>query len=312
MILQTGFSTQIETIITLAGAIDFDGSKRYASVDDLKHGYRRLLQSLGQREVRVGATELSFVTNVEQAKKLRAFFSNDSLLDDKSQAAVINDRQDHEAPEKKERLVRALSELALYSAEHSALLNTVITDIFVLPSNIAKGGSTSQAIGVIWANPKVSYTITDMIEILVHELTHNAMFLDELRYSHYSYSHVLNQSTWARSAILNVARPLDKVLHSIMVVVEVLLFRNEYLGHPVNPRVHPPTRLMIEQLKDSIDSVEHATARDQSVFHPRAAELLANARNILDNRLMPLLATLSARKKACDGQKAAALNHVAA
>ncbi|MGI4814159.1 MAG: aKG-HExxH-type peptide beta-hydroxylase [Janthinobacterium lividum] len=304
MILQTSFAKQIETVITLAGVIDLESSKKFSSVNDLKHGYRALLQSLGQRDIRVGATEPSFITNAEEAKKLRILFSNDSLLDDKTQAAVINDQQDDEAHEKEDRLVRALSELALYSAEHSTLFNTVITDIFALPSNIAKGGSTSQAIGVIWANPKISYTTPDMIEILIHELTHHAMFLDELRYTHYSYSRVFNQSTWARSAILNVARPLDKVLHSIVVAAEVLLFRDRYLGHPVNPRVHPPTRLMVKQLKDSISSTEQAIARDHTVFHPRATELLENARNILNDRLIPLLARLSTSKAgANDGQK---------
>ncbi|MEZ0602720.1 HEXXH motif-containing putative peptide modification protein [Paraburkholderia sp. IW21] len=306
MILQTSFSRQIETIITLAGVIDLDSSKKYSSVSDLKHGYRALLQSLGQRDVRVGATEPYFITNAEEAKKLRVFFSNDSLLDDKAQAAVINEQQDDEALEKEDRLVRALSELALYSEEHSTLLNTIITDIFVLPSNIAKGGSTSQAIGVIWANPQTTYTTADMIEILVHELTHHAMFLDELRYTHYSYSRVLNQSTWAHSAILNVARPLDKVLHSIVVAVEILLFRERYLGHPVNPRVHPPTRLMIQQLKDSILSTEQAIARDRTVFHPRARELLENARNILNNKLIRMPVRLSTcEAEANDGPKVA-------
>lgn len=50
------------------------------------------------------------------------------------------------------------------------------------------------------------------------------MFLDELRYSHYAYARILDPSTYARSAILNIDRPLDKVLHSIVVAVEILLF----------------------------------------------------------------------------------------
>lgn len=130
------------------------------------------------------------------------------------------------------------------------------------------------------------------------------MFLDELRYTHYSYSRVLKQSTWARSAILNVARPLDKVLHSIVVAIEVLLFRDGYLGHPVNPRVHPPTRVMIEQLRDSISSTEQAIARDKTIFHARANELLENARKILDGKLIPLLARLGP----CDAEAENAQN----
>jgi hypothetical protein len=208
MILQTSFFKQIETIITLTGVIDLESSKKYSSVDNLKQGYRAFLQSLGQRDINVTTTDPSLIKNADDAKKLRVFFSNDSLLDDMAQATVIDERQDDEALEKENKVVHALSELALYSTEHGTLLNTIITDIFVLPSSVAKGGSTSQAVGVIWANPKISYTTADMIEILVHELTHHAMFLDELRYTHYSYSRVLNQSTWAHSAILIVARPL--------------------------------------------------------------------------------------------------------
>ncbi|CAH2810032.1 MAG: hypothetical protein CBARDCOR_6744 [uncultured Caballeronia sp.] len=73
---------------------------------------------------------------------------------------------------------------------------------------------------------KISYTFSDLMEMLVHELTHQTMFLDELRYAHFSYADVLDRSTWEKSTILNVARQLDKVLHSIIVAIEILLFRD--------------------------------------------------------------------------------------
>ena len=124
--------------------------------------------------------------------------------------------------------------------------------------------------------------------MLIHEFTHHAMFLDELRYKHYSYEMVMDRSTWARSAILNASRPLDKVLHSIVVATEVLLFRKYHLGHPTNPRVHPPTDLMIEQLDESILSTESAISSNDFIFHERAADLLRNARQILENEFLPL------------------------
>ncbi|MGN5478871.1 hypothetical protein ACTMU2_23380 [Cupriavidus basilensis] len=126
----------------------------------------------------------AFVTDVETAHRFRTLFVNDSLLDDKAQASVIAEVGDPEAEGKCNLIARALEELSLYSEDHRVLFDTVITDIFILPSSLAKAGSTSQAIGVIWANPRINYTLHDVMEMLVHELTHHAMFLDEVRYSH--------------------------------------------------------------------------------------------------------------------------------
>jgi hypothetical protein len=290
MILQTGLPKQIETIITLARATTLEKPITILSVDDMKHGYRTFLQSLGQRNVDVTALNPSFTIRQEDTKRLRAPFSNDSLLDDKAQADVICERQDHEALEKIDRITSALKELSLYSSDYAIFLSTIVTDIFVLPSNIARGGSTSQAIGVIWANPKISYTFADLIEMLVHEFTHQAMFLDELRYTHFSYEDVLDRSTWAESAILKVARPLDKVLHSIVVALEILLFRETYVGHPTASRVHPPTNVLISQLKNSISSAEQSIFRDPKVFHMRAKELLQRATDISNEKFGALLA----------------------
>ncbi|WP_216854906.1 hypothetical protein [Burkholderia sp. L27(2015)] len=129
MILQTSFSKQIETIITLAGVTDRESIKKYSSVDNLRRGYRTFLQSLGQRDINVTETNPSFVKDADDAKKLRVFFSNDSLLDDKAQAAVIDEQQDDETIEKEDKILCALNELSLYSTEHSTLLKVIITDI---------------------------------------------------------------------------------------------------------------------------------------------------------------------------------------
>ncbi|OLL30734.1 hypothetical protein BTH42_15505 [Burkholderia sp. SRS-W-2-2016] len=278
MILQLGMTQQIETLVTLTGTIQFASSKKYQSLEHLRKGYRGFLAKLDQRPVNVDSTEIMWITDGEALDKLRTLFSNDSLLDDKKQAIVINDKRDDNCASKEARLAIALNELSLCSHEYGEIVRTVITDIFVLPSDVAKGGSTSQAIGVIWANPKLTYTVADIIEILVHEFTHHSMFLDELRYGHYSYAAVLDQKTWAHSAILNVQRPLDKVLHSIIVATEVLLFRSEYLGHPVKPRVHPPTEILLTQLQDSISSAEEIASLHKGILQQRALELLENVK----------------------------------
>lgn len=282
MILQTSVAKQLETVVTLCGTIEIAASQECHCLEHLRKRYRAFLATLGQRQIDMGSTALAWSIDEETVRRLRGLFSNDSLLDDKAQATVIRETRDDDCARKEVRLTIALDELSLCNSDYGELFRTLITDIFVLPSDIAKGGSTSQAIGVIWANPKLTYTVTDLVEILVHEFTHHAMFLDELRYGHYSYALVLEQSTWAHSAILNVKRPLDKVLHSIVVATEVLLFRERYLGHPAKPRVHPPTETLVAQLEDAIASAENSTSRHEGIFQARAHELLRDAKVLLN------------------------------
>ncbi len=282
MILQFGIHSQISNLVTLIGTEGLPSARSLRSLTDIQTGYRRFIERAQRRRTagRPGVTKI--VTNAAQASRFRSLFANDSLLDDKAQSIVIKQSKDTEVNEKHYLLGRALKELSLYSREHRALFDTIITDIFILPSDIARAGSTSAALGVIWANPRVQYTLHDVIEILVHELSHHTMFIDELRYSHYDYESIIDRSTWATSAILHALRPLDKVLHSAVVAAEILLLREKILGHPVRPAVHPPTPLLRNQLSESVASME-AIRRNKSIppiLLERACEILDNLREI--------------------------------
>ncbi|WP_194714694.1 aKG-HExxH-type peptide beta-hydroxylase [Noviherbaspirillum soli] len=279
MILQFGFESQIDNVLNLIGTIDFNRAKKITTLKEVQTEYHSLIQKMQMRTPGGAPGTVNVITDFEKAKTLRPLFVNDSLLDDKMQADVITETKDDEATDKKALILRAIHELGLYSEVHKALLETLITDIFILPSSRAKAGSTSQAIGVIWANPKTTYSLHDMIEILVHEMTHHAMFIDELRYVHYCYSDVMDKSTWALSAILNVPRPLDKVLHSAVVATEILLMRANYIGHPVLTKVHPPTNIMLTQLKDAIAATEKVLLQYKGagkIFTERANEIFHN------------------------------------
>nr|WP_255419209.1 HEXXH motif-containing putative peptide modification protein [Glaciimonas sp. PCH181] len=179
-----------------------------------------------------------------------------------------------------------MNELGQYSQEHKAFFELIITDVFIMPSTNARGGSTSAALGVIWENPKLHYPINDVVEFLVHEMTHHTMFMDELCHEHYDYNLILSKSNWASSAILNVPRPLDKVLHSIVVGLEILQFRCKFLGHPVIPNVHPPSDCLLSQLKLSLISIREVIDREKlkgnSLLKPRAMEILNNVQSNID------------------------------
>lgn len=282
MILQFGTQQQISNLLTLIGSDNLPLVRSLKSLSDLQVHYRKFIERVQRRHpvAAVGMTRI--VTDAIEANHLRPLFANDSLLDDKAQSIVIEKTADPEASEKSALLGRALQELALYSADHRALFDTLVTEIFILPSAIAKAGSTSAALGVIWANPRLHHTLHDVIEILVHECTHQTMFIDEFRYSHYNYDLMPDRSTWATSAILHVPRPLDKVLHSAVVAAEILLLREEVLGHPVRPAIHPHTPVLRRQLSASLESMESIASKSPGIriFRDRAYEILDNLRHV--------------------------------
>lgn len=281
MLLQFGIQSQISNLVTLIGAQDLSTARSLTSIGDIQSAYRSFIEHVQNRRPSGSPGATRIITSAREANQFRSVFTNDSLLDDKKQSEVIRTCRDAQATEKRALLKRALKELALHSNEHRLLFDTVITDIFILPSEIARAGSTSSALGVIWANPKLQYSLHDVIEMLVHELTHHEMFLDELRHAHYDYKTMLDKRTWAQSAILHVSRPLDKVLHSAVVATEILLLREQILGHPIRPAIHPPTPMLMRYVGESLasmDAVLQSKSASSGIFLDRAFEILESVK----------------------------------
>lgn len=292
MITQVGLEEQIKNVIGMARAYNEESKGKIDSLESLHSHYVCSLNKIQHCQLDGVYGKTNIVSNFEEAKNFCDVMSRDALtmLDDKDQSGVINLEYDSEAQAKAELLARARDCLQILSADHYTLFSLLITDIFLMPSGNARGGSTSTAIGVIWANPKLKYKITDIVEFLVHEMTHHAMFIDEHRYGHFDYSVVLNESTWATSAILKHQRPLDKVIHSLVVAMEIIGFRENFLGHPACPLVHAPTPQLITQVAKSLETVDEKIMElEKSGMAPvsdRAKQLLAGIKNGIENNAL--------------------------
>lgn len=185
-------------------------------------------------------------------------FSEDSIVNDLQQQNVINPTlyKEAEGSSKLERTQRAFEKLKNIFPDFYDVFKLNIHTVFSAPSAVAGGGSTSGAVGVIWSNPQDHWQEQDIFEILIHEYTHNAMFIDELCSQHYvSLKEVAKEENYTISAILKKRRPLDKVLHALAVGVEVLAARHYVLGHPTKPCAHPPTEMLLLQTEKSIESI---------------------------------------------------------
>jgi hypothetical protein len=299
MIIQFGLEAFIKTLCVLV-SVDSE-NKTLSTLDNLRRAYRHMIRTRLDRAVSIDASSTNYVADVQAAKSLRDFFVKDSLLDDKAQGSVIKEEADPQALEKVEKLKAAHKKMYTIAPTHGCMLDLIITDIFLMPSERGQSGSTSGAIGVIWANPKLDYAMEDIIELLVHEMTHNLMFLDEMRYLHYKNNMLVDKRTWAQSAILKSVRPLDKVFHSLVVALEILMLREKVLGHPKSPKMHPPSSMLLKQVRESFQSIKHMLqSSDLDVFHPRGFDILNRAETLTEEMIHSSLEleapkTLSAR-----------------
>ena len=157
-------------------------------------------------------------------------------------------RADRESYGKSTDIFRQFQKSISWSLDLHALFLLAITGLFHAPSGHAGGGTTSAAIGVIWVDPRPSWSHGDLFEMMVHELNHTLMFVDEYARRNYrDLVEVSKKKYYLRSAILAKDRPLDKVVHGLVVSTEVLMSRIKNDMDPAKPHVHPPSKVMLQK-----------------------------------------------------------------
>jgi hypothetical protein len=147
----------------------------------------------------------------------------------------------------------------------------VVHSIFVRPSKPAKmahgshGGSSSASIGAIWLAVGEKISQIDLIEMLIHELTHHLLFVDELNHPQFHYQLIKLRENYALSAILKRQRPLDKVVHSIVVGASLVDARRRFVGRHDATVIHPATPDLERDVLAAIDSVTSMANIDELV-----------------------------------------------
>jgi hypothetical protein len=162
----------------------------------------------------------------------------------------------------------------------------IYTNYVVFPdSKSSTGGTSSGALGVIYLVHPHQRNADTIYELLVHETTHLMMFVDERRSRHYRDSHALaNPDNFAVSAVYQKRRPLDKVLHSIVVSTEVLLHREHVLGHGSESTVHPPTATLAPATLASCESILELQGH-KPLLAPRGVQLVETCAKLLEGLL---------------------------
>jgi hypothetical protein len=237
----------------------------------LREYYFDFVSAIGGPELRPPFPWEQITTDEARIAKLIAKHTDNAAPHDLTVGALETPQSARQAA--MERVTAAIDQLGAVNAGLRRVFNLVIHTLFFHRSHHSGGGSISSAPGVIWCSPRRTWSLTDMAEFLVHELTHNILFLDERRYEHYVDPRLLlDEENFAVSAVLKVPRPLDRAFHSLVVAREVLSFREEN-GAPSAPLLHPPTSNLVLACRSTIDGIRAAIA-GKSLVTTRFMEIL--------------------------------------
>lgn len=248
-------------------------------------GYLNFLDHY-QPDVVKNRTSSIFITDPDLIEGHVEHFKAEGYLDDREQSGMLSKPIDRfEQKSRAATCQKALDFLNTIHPDLSEILKFVIHSIFFYGSENCGGGSTSNAIGVIWLNPNKLWDKYDVAELLVHELTHNLVFLDELRHLHYKdYDLILNPENFSKSAILASRRPIDKVIHSIIVSFEILQYRMSAPEVPETTRVHPPSAVLAKQTREALVELQ-SMSNINDLTTPRTRALLEGVKTRLDGIL---------------------------
>jgi hypothetical protein len=245
---------------------------------DLKLAFLSFLEDFQPDVPKPKNHHINIIDDEQIEDRLAKLYAIKSKLNDKAQEEIIKGSFSKEEKQPKIRITTdALQTLKTKSKEFYSFLELIIHSVFFREADKAAGGSTSSGIGVIWLNTRDTLTAFDVAELFVHELAHNYLFIDELCNKHYNYNKINENRNYAISSILKTPRPLDKVVHSIIVSSEIILSRKSFLGEN-NVKIHPKTEQLIEDTNKSIKSVFEMPNLEELVT-PRVVELLTNCTN---------------------------------
>lgn len=290
-----GINHNIENIFRLA-APHLQGEE-IVTMKDLKPAYLRFLQSV-HPEFPIADAKQLIVQDSERAKALSLAFSA-SRLNDLYQERMVGDFYSPDLLKANALLVKqSLETLRTLQPDLADLFDLAVHSILLCGSEknqegaSAHGGTTNKCIGLIWLNLKPNMSEQNIIEMLIHELTHTLVFLDELNFEHFNYDNISKKEYWAVSSILKRQRPMDKVIHSILVSMEILFARKNYLPFKNEENlVHPNSVSLMKSVQASISSVlEHPQLPE--VCLPRTVELIKNAQTQLQSPSKEVYATL--------------------
>lgn len=257
--------------------------------DALRAGYQLMISDMQPvlRDVLPFSREFPVaVTEGKEHEGLRNAFLKGIAAEASVDYDIFREQQLFAADElagKRRQIADALDAVGRNWPELRALYELLVPVLLYAPDGGLAGGTSSAVLGVLWLAPKEHWNSIDVQEFLLHEFIHHTLFLEERRFGFYRNMDLLMEDQYlTRSAIRKDRRPLDKVLHSIVVGTEVLLARQEnripgWADSALS--LHPQSGELRDGVSASLDEVFDLPL--EKLLQPRPIEILELSRKRL-------------------------------
>jgi hypothetical protein len=284
MVSAIDFNSAVKTIFQLSGGLSPAGSIQ--TTDDLRNIYHQFIEH-ALPDIDVNRSNDPFnVSMPSEDKAAEAFTMSCSMGNPDQSRGFVGEAYPETVREKKIYAGRqALFDLRIKCKEVTDILDLVVHSIIIRKPNdkdgpVAHSSSAANAVGVIWLSFLDDLTKHDLQELYVHELIHQLLFIDDFLHQQFNYARMSEQRNFGLTAISLTPRPLDIVIHSLIVAVELLRARAMYLGEPTSPHVHPPSNRIVASIQGSYRSIKQAADYDTLVT-PHIREIIEQGMDVL-------------------------------
>lgn len=165
-----------------------------------------------------------------------------------------------QAEERKAAIQKSLTTLKTIDPTFVELFHLIMNTVLCTTTDFLGGGTSvnQEFIGVMCAYYDMDSEERAIPESLIHEFTHTALFLDELRYTHYQYDKMREQQAQipVQFGGDSYSMTFRRCLHSLFVHAEVLIARDLYIGHGSLRSQHLSSPEIIKRAKIYIDATE--------------------------------------------------------
>lgn len=182
-----------------------------------------------------------------------------------------------------EALEKAWLDLKKKDSAFHDLFPLLMNTVFPVHSQRLGGTSVNPSyMGVMCAYYDMTAEEATLPELLIHEFTHNCLFLDELRYRHYQdYKKLMDPDSFVHANYRGKAikLPFDRCFHSLVVCAEIFLVREAYVGHEKLIGPHPTTDKLIARAKSYLEQIK-TNRTIQTLMTDRCQEIVARCDQI--------------------------------
>lgn len=159
-------------------------------------------------------------------------------------------------------------------------ITSLISNINVCGIPGKDGGSVSNGIGLIFMCPRPGWSSLYIGEMIVHEFTHNVLFLEDLANEIFpDYELLKSESGMAVSAIRMEKREFDKTYHSAVVAASLVKFYQSIDRPDLAEPFIVPTERAIMELDEAYDRV--LNVENKQIITQRGVEILNQTRSVI-------------------------------